>query len=313
MAKKVYNMQGGKHSAAALSAFLNAMYGSSVASGLSGVITGTTGLNTIVKAGAGNINDSGVGRMIEIDADETVSHAAASPSNPRYDLVVAYIDKAVTPTASVVDNVNNILKFKSVTGNPSSNPIDPIASEIQASVGASNPYMILYRVRIEANATSLTQDKIIDLRKLVSPPLTSSMIADSAITTAKLANNSVIAPKIDFASLAFGNYSLNEVDTGFTWVDGKAIYKKTINFGALPNNTIKNVAHGISNLDFVISAGGSADNGSGGARAIIPVPSPENIAWGLGLEVNNTHVRIITKDNYSSRTRCYITIVYVKS
>lgn len=37
----------------------------------------------------------------------------------------------------------------------------------------------------------------------------------------------VKAENIDFTTLLFGNYSLEEQDTGFTWVDGKHIYKKT--------------------------------------------------------------------------------------
>ncbi len=34
-----------------------------------------------------------------------------------------------------------------------------------------------------------------------------------------------------------GNYSTTEANTGYTWVDGKTIYKKTINWGAMPNNS----------------------------------------------------------------------------
>ena len=45
MAKKVFNMQGGRHSAAALSAFINAMYGSSVANGLNVLVTGSASLS----------------------------------------------------------------------------------------------------------------------------------------------------------------------------------------------------------------------------------------------------------------------------
>lgn len=41
-----------------------------------------------------------------------------------------------------------------------------------------------------------------------------------------------------------------EVLTSERWTNGKPIYKKTIDFGALPNNTTKNVAHGVSDLEF---------------------------------------------------------------
>ena len=38
------------------------------------------------------------------------------------------------------------------------------------------------------------------------------------------------------------DYSTNEVNTGAKWIDGSAIYKKTINTGALPNNGSKDAS-----------------------------------------------------------------------
>lgn len=38
-------------------------------------------------------------------------------------------------------------------------------------------------------------------------------------------------------------YSTTEQLTGDVWIDGKPKYRKTINIGALPNNTTKTVAH----------------------------------------------------------------------
>ena len=167
MAKKVFNMQGGRHSAAALSSFINAMYGSSVANGLDVQVTGSAGLNVLVKIGNGIIDTgTGFGRLIQIDADETVALTAASASNPRNDIIVAYIDNSVTPTTAVTDNTNNILKFAAVAGTPAGSPTDPSGSAIQAAVGAGNPYMILGRVRVNTSATSLTAPNITDLRAM---------------------------------------------------------------------------------------------------------------------------------------------------
>lgn len=50
-------------------------------------------------------------------------------------------------------------------------------------------------------------------------------------------------------------YSTDEIEIG-TWIDGKPIYRKVIDFGVLPNNTSKYVPHNISNLDKVINIGG---------------------------------------------------------
>lgn len=40
---------------------------------------------------------------------------------------------------------------------------------------------------------------------------------------------------------------------------GKPVYKKLVNFGKLPNNTYKDVAHGISNLQWAISVSGESN------------------------------------------------------
>ena len=52
------------------------------------------------------------------------------------------------------------------------------------------------------------------------------------------------------------NYSTSESDTGMKWVDNKPIYRKVVNFGALPNAGMKRVNHNIANLDKVINIGG---------------------------------------------------------
>lgn len=64
-----------------------------------------------------------------------------------------------------------------------------------------------------------------------------------------IGDKAITASKLDFATLNFGNYSTSEVDTGFKWIDGKSIYKRTVNFGTLPNNTYKAINHGITSID----------------------------------------------------------------
>lgn len=133
-------------------------------------------------------------------------------------------------------------------------------------------------------------------------------IGDGAITTNTLAQSAVTAAKTDFG----GNYSTSEVNTGFTWVDGKTIYKKTVNFGALPNNNTKNVAHGIANLDFVISISGAAYDG---LAVHIPLPFVNTSASGSNVHLNNdkTNVIVVTGSNRSGFTSAYITLYYTKT
>ncbi len=42
------------------------------------------------------------------------------------------------------------------------------------------------------------------------------------------------------------------------WINGKSIYRKVIDFGALPNNTQKNLNHNISNVDIFTNVYGIA-------------------------------------------------------
>lgn len=48
-----------------------------------------------------------------------------------------------------------------------------------------------------------------------------------------------------------GYYSTSEHKVG-TWIDGKPLYEKTVNFGTLPDRTGKAVDHNIANLDKIV-------------------------------------------------------------
>lgn len=196
MANKVYNMEGGLHSAAAYSAFENAMYGSCVASATDFVATAGTGMNVSLSAGNGMIDTGqGFSRRIASDATNTIPVTAASSANPRMDAVVAYIDNGVTPTTSVIDNTNNILKFACVSGSPAATPQAPSAATIQSAIGAGNPYVILWYVTIPTSATSLSNATFTDNR-YVANKINSANIADNAVTTAKIADGAVTTTKI---------------------------------------------------------------------------------------------------------------------
>lgn len=168
MAKKVFNMQGGLHSAAAYAAFENRAYGSCVANAASFVTTPGAGMNLNITSGDGLISvDAFLARRIQVTATETAAVSAANASFARLDTLVAYIDTAVAPTTAVIDNINDVLKFKVVPGTAAATPVAPTGAAIQASIGAGNPYVVLYDVLLPAAAVNVAGVTLTDRRKVI--------------------------------------------------------------------------------------------------------------------------------------------------
>ena len=111
MANKVYNLNGGLYSGDAFTAFetriASSNNGSIVASPSDLKVSAGSGMNVTVSTGAGIIGNGTLsGVRFAIDAPVTVAVNAASTANPRMDSVVAYIDKSVSASTSVVDNTD---------------------------------------------------------------------------------------------------------------------------------------------------------------------------------------------------------------
>ena len=107
------------------------------------------------------------------------------------------------------------------------------------------------------------------------------------------------------------NYSTSETDTKVKWIDGSTIYRKTINFGALPDSTTKSVAHNVSNMDNIIKIEGMSWDSSGNFTPL-PSPSPGS-AYSIEVYANRTNVSVYTGTDRSSITNAYITLYYTKS
>lgn len=105
-------------------------------------------------------------------------------------------------------------------------------------------------------------------------------------------------------------YSTTEQLTGDTWIDGKPIYRKVINFGALPNNTSKDVAHGITGADYFTDIRGVAVSGS----IFIPInfANPLSLTAGIGAVVDGSNVQIITGINRTGYS-AYVILEYTKT
>ena len=136
------------------------------------------------------------------------------------------------------------------------------------------------------------QDAIDELNESKASPLT-----NAEMTAIKNAFDTTNTSK--FAT-TYTKYTTDELIVG-EWIDGKPIYQKTINFGALPKNAVKEVTHGISNIDRVVNQIGTTERGDA-------VPSMSTGMW-----TTSTSVYIQTDWDGSNRVSCYVTLQYTKT
>jgi len=108
------------------------------------------------------------------------------------------------------------------------------------------------------------------------------------------------------------NYSTTETKIG-TWIDGKPLYRKVVNFGTLPNSTTKTVAHSISNIDSIAFVKGMAKATSTGNCWPLPfLFEGSQSSYNIRTFVNNTNIEMWC-DNDRSNYTAYITIEYTKT
>lgn len=110
------------------------------------------------------------------------------------------------------------------------------------------------------------------------------------------------------------DYSASEQNTGIKWIDGRDVYTKVIIIGALPNNSVKNVDHGISDIDMVIECSLFAKSVSDNAFFNIFIPHlASSDTDTVTMYVSNTYVNVTTKTNYSNYDTSYAILTYVKT
>lgn len=107
-------------------------------------------------------------------------------------------------------------------------------------------------------------------------------------------------------------YSAAETPIG-VWIDGKTIYQKVLDIGALPNATDKNVAHGISNLDTFISIFGIAQNPTGPTYLTLPYPDSGFANQSVEIDADPTNVEISTGIDRTNYTDCFLILRYTKN
>jgi hypothetical protein len=166
---------------------LSKLFTGNVVNGL--LVVPKTGLTVTLPTGNGFVpygtGATASNREFSLVADFDITLDTADASNPRIDLVVVYVDMAVslpggTPTTANLDGPG-VVKATFVKGTPNASPVDPTVGAIQTKIGAANPYIIVASVRVDATVTTIAANKITDRRVLatLSP-------ANIAVTNAML-------------------------------------------------------------------------------------------------------------------------------
>jgi hypothetical protein len=110
----------------------------------------------------------------------------------------------------------------------------------------------------------------------------------------------------------FPNPALNSSTSQYPAL--RNVFRKVINFGALPNATTTSVAHGIvctSLVTFTRIYGCASDP----TTSFIPLPyaSCTNVAHNVELNADGTNVNITTGTNRSAYTTTYVILEYLKN
>ena len=105
------------------------------------------------------------------------------------------------------------------------------------------------------------------------------------------------------------HYSENEQVIG-TWINGKPLYECTLTLGALPNNAIKTVPHGIANVDLIFVSDSFFQTGAG-ASSYLNFTN-DTTAGQIEILVNKTNVEIWAGTDRTSWNG-YATVRYTKT
>lgn len=235
-------------------------------------------------------NPAGYKIALDIVGQQAVAITAPA-SNKRISAIVAYTDDLSLPTTQdTVTGAPGSCGLIVVNGTAASSPTAPNDTTIRSAItadgatGSQASYCVIATILVENGTTAITS---------------------SEITTNKAG---VTSQNIDCAT-----YSTSQEVACGTWVDGKTIYKKTIDLGTLPNNSTKNVQYNISNFSRLVKLEGSAYRSTDGANFPLPFASNSGVnVIAISIDTAITSITVVTNTDRSNMTG-YITMYYTKS
>lgn len=91
-------------------------------------------------------------------------------------------------------------------------------------------------------------------------------------------------------------YSLEELDTGGKWVDGKKIFRKAFIIPAQVNNNQNIQSLGFT-LEALVKVGGFVNDGTNILMLPVPIPNEPTYVVGIAIINSGTSIQIHTGDN----------------
>ena len=163
------------------------------------------------------------------------------------------------------------------------------------------------KIKIYADETSLDADLAnIDENEIVATNEEDSQRVWNPVDVVQDGNMSAVTSNAVADAIS---YSTTEQKTGGHWIDGKPIYRKVVDCGALPNNTEKTVAHNIANIEWVVKYNGMASNGN----EWLQLPASYYSTAAIGLSADSTNIFLRPYSNRTSYTTTLVTIEYTKT
>ena len=258
-----------------------------------GVVQNTSAdMNVLVGGSASKpdviLAENPAGYKIALDLVGQQAVAVTAPAtNSRISAIVAYTDDlSLQSTQDTITGSPASCGLIVVNGTASSSPSAPSDTQIRNAItadgatGSQAAYCVIATILVANDTTTIT---------------------DSLITM----NVAGIGSK----NIDFTTYSTSEKVAG-TWIDGRTIYMKTVNFGSLPNNNLKEVPHNISNLGYIVEMKGITYNGT--RYADLSAPGINDPGRGIQITANATNVIVTTGFDRTSDS-AYITLYYTKS
>lgn len=296
-----------------------------------GSVNGWDTLSNSVSTNTGNISSlqtavAGKQNALTAGSNISISGNTISATNTTY---TAGSGLSLTGTAFSVDTSTIAQKSEiptktsDLTNDGANNTSTYVEADDLATVATSGSYSDLLNkptiptvnnatLTIQQNGTNVatfTANSSTDTTANITSPNITMTNIDPGEGSALTANNFVGVYGLDPIIL---DYSTNEVNTGIKWIDGRSIYKKTINFGTLPNATTKNVAHNISNLNKIIRLEGYTYNPTSLTTAPLPFSAPTATS-NIAMNANSTDITVTTGVDRTSFSESYITLYYTKS